>query len=112
MEHLENFKNYITKGNITSHVLDIISDLNSTYFNTKKIRHGLYKRYGISLRGRPCSYNDISNDLHLKMITASRIGHIIRKLKNNGYIEKFNRRTWKRVKEINIDDPSLQVNES
>jgi len=108
LEHLENFKNYITTGDISSHVLDIISDLNCIYFNTKKIRHGLYKRYGIELRGRPCSYNDVSNDLHLKMISASRIGHIIRKLKDNGYIEKFNRGTWKRIKEININDPKLR----
>ena len=102
VSNIKNFKDYIINADITPSVLDIISDC--PYFNAKKIRYGLYKKYGITLRGRPSNQIDVSNDLHLKMILSCRIGHITRKLKKHGYIEKVNQRTWKRIKEIDIND--------
>lgn len=104
------FENYITKGDITSSVLNIISDC--SYFNAKKIRYELYKKYGFTLRGRPSSQIDVSNDLHLKMVLSCRIGHITRKLKKCGYIKKVNRKTWKRITKIDINNLELYPNES
>jgi len=101
------FENYVINGDITPSVLNIIS--NSSYFNAKKIRYALYNEYGITLRGRPYSQIDVSTNLHLKMILSSRIGHITRKLKKGGYVKKINQRTWKRITEININDPDLYI---
>lgn len=104
----KNFEHHIKNEDITTSVLKIISDLECIYFNARKIRFNLYDEYGINLRGRPCNHTDVCTDLHLKMILSSRIGHITRKLKKHGYIEKFNNNTWKRIKDIDINDPHLQ----
>lgn len=111
MESLLEFKNHIIKEDITFSVLEIISNSTCIYFNAKKIRHDLYKQFGIDLRGRPSSQIDVCNDLHFKMILSSRIGHITRKLKKGEYIEKFNQRTWKKIKEIDLNDPKLYTND-
>ena len=111
VESLLEFKNYIVKEDITFSVLKIISNSNCLYFNAKKIRHDLYKQYGFELRGRPSSQIDVCNDLHFKMILSCRIGHITRKLKKEGYIEKFNQRTWQKIKNIDLTDPKLYTND-
>ena len=112
IESLEEFKDYIINGDITLSVLEMISDSKCLFFNAKKIRHGLYQKYGIELRGRPSNHTDVCNDLRLKMILSSRIGHITRKLKRYGYIERFNSGTWKKIKEIDTSDPNLHANDS
>lgn len=105
-----NFKQDIKKEDISLMLLKIISDFECPYFNSRKIRFGLYSQYDIELRGRPSIGVDLYNDSYFRKALSTRIGHITRKLKEHGYIKKFNTNTWKKIKEIDITDPNLYSN--
>ena len=113
IQHFDDFKRDVFKKDITNIILDIISKFNCSYFNAKKIRYNLYFKYGIDIRGRPSSDINIcnGNDQHFKIFLTSRIGHVTRKLFKQGYIEKFNRNTWKKIKDINFNDSTLYLHE-
>ena len=102
---IENIKN---RG-ITADVLHIIKENKSPYFNAKSIKFELFKKHGISLRGRPSS-NDYDIH-HLKTAISCKFGHIVRKLKSLGYIEKITNSTWKRLKIINLKSMELYSKE-
>lgn len=99
---LKDVEQFRTCG-ITSEILDVLKNLNSIYFNAKGIRFELFKMCGIILRGRPPAQNNVYNDHHLKLVVSSKIGHIMRKLKELGYITKISTSTWKIIKKIDVD---------
>jgi len=94
----------VKKNGITNDILDILINSYSLYFNTKGLRYELYRKHGIILRGRPPLGMNVYNDQHLKLAISTKIGHVLRKLKKLGFIEKVSNSAWKKIKEI---DPTL-----
>jgi len=92
---------FLKNNGITNDIFDILINSRSIYFNAKGLRFELFRKYGVSLRGRPPSSINVYNNDQLKMIVSTKIGHILRKLKKLGYIKKISSLAWKIVKEIN-----------
>jgi len=97
----------IFNNGITSEIIDLITNWNSPYFNTKGLRFEFFRKNGVLLRGRHPEGENIYNDQHFKYAVSTKIGDILRRLHGLGYIEKVSNTAWKVIKKIDIPHNEL-----